>query len=880
MARPKVLIVAAVGALVVLGSVGPAPAQDARREEVTPEPPKAPILTRPPELLEGAQAIYPPEEQAAGREAHVPVRIALDATGQVTDVTVLTSAGPAFDAAATEAARRHRFRAAEFDGKPGPIVIETTIHFVLEVVEVAPPTSAPTGPAAAVPSGVVTGVVKERGSRRRLAGVAIGVEGAAIEAVSGPDGVFTLTGVPAGKPRLIAVATGFDRYRAPLELAVDETAEITIYLRPRGGNPYETVIDTEREPVEVTKRTITRRQMTSVPGTFGDPLRVIQNLPGLARSPYATGILIIRGSNPDDSGLYIDGHRVPLLFHFLGGPSILNAEFLDTIDLYPGGFPARFGRIHGGVISVGTRSTKTDGVHGAADVDLIDAGVYLRAPLGERVTLAISGRRSYIDQLLPSILPEPSAGETLVVVPVYYDWQGRLDVDLPGRDELSVLVLGSDDRLKVLQREADSMRTVDLESHIGFQRLIATYRTPLDGGLVLSISPAIGRDVVSFSGGTQTSVALENEVAGLRERIVGKLSKTLRLDTGIDLEWRRTSYDLLAAFADDIRPIGGGEIDIPPEQFQLIADAYQLGAYGELAWDVTSKLRLIPGLRADYMVLGGEPRATIDPRIVARYALAKPTTLKGYVGLFTQPPQPEAFDPRVGNPGLSLERAVHVGVGVEHKLDKVFSIDTELYALRRWDQAIFSREINRRDDGTYDPEYWSSEGSSDSIGLETILRHEITDHFYGWVSYTLSRSTTKRGTERERALTAFDQTHNLTTVGSYRFDNGVEAGLRFRLVSGRPETPFVGATYEADEDDYDPVSGGFRTARRPTFHQLDVRVEKGWLFDTWLIAAYLDVMNVYNAENPEATQWDYRFRDSAPLRGMPIVPTLGVRGQW
>ena len=35
-----------------------------------------------------------------------------------------------------------------------------------------------------------------------------------------------------------------------------------------------------------------------------------------------------------------------------------------------------------------------------------------------------------------------------------------------------------------------------------------------------------------------------------------------------------------------------------------------------------------------------------------------------------------------------------------------------------------------------------------------------------------------------------------------------------------------------------------------------------------------------DAENPEATQWDYRYRDSAPLRGLPIVPTLGVRGQW
>lgn len=866
---------------VVVGWSTAARAQDVRREEQTPDAAPAPVLTKPPELLEGAQPVYPPDEQAAGREAQVPVRISIDATGAVTDVAVITSAGAAFDAAAVEAARKYRFRPAELDGKPAAIAIETTIHFVLTEVE-APASQPTSGPAAGGPvaAGVVTGVVKERGSRRRLAGVTVGVEGSDAEAVSGPDGVFRLEGAPAGKLRLVAIGSGFDRLVRPLELAADETAEVVLYLRPRNGNPYETVIDTEREAVEVTRRTVTRRQMTTVPGTFGDPLRVIQNLPGLARSPYATGILIIRGSNPDDSGLYIDGHKVPLLFHFLGGPSILNAEFLDSIDLYPGGFPARFGRVHGGVISVGTRSTKTDGFHGSADVDLIDAGVYARTKIGERATLAISGRRSYIDQLLPFFLPEPDAGETLVVVPVYYDWQARLDVDLPGRDELSVLLIGSDDRLDVLSSGGEDMRTVDLESHIGFQRLIATYKTPLADRFTFSLSPAIGRDVVTFKGGQQTSVDLGNTVIDLRERIVGKISKNLRLDTGVDLEWRETRYDLLAAFADDIRPIGGGEIDIPPEQYQLSADAYQLGVYGELAWDVTSRWRLIPGLRGDYMILGGEPRWSIDPRLVARYKVAPKTTLKGYVGLFSQPPQPEAFDPRVGNPNLSLEHAVHVGVGVEHQLTKRLSIDTEVYALTRWSQAIFSREINRRPDGTYDPEYWASEGTSDSIGLETILRHEITDDFYGWISYTLSRSMMQRGAERERAFTAFDQTHNLTVVGSYRFKNGVEAGARFRLVSGRPETPFIGSTYVSDEDDYDPLSGGFRSARRPTFHQLDVRVEKSWLFDTWMIAAYLDVMNVYNAENPEATQWDYRFRDSAPVRGMPIVPTLGVRGQW
>src|SRR5207244_4842642 len=105
--------------------------------------------------------------------------------------------------------------------------------------------------------------------------------------------------------------------------------------------------------------------------------------------------------NPDDSGVFIDGHRVPLLYHFLGGPSVLNPQFLDSIDLYPGGFPARFGRAIGGIVEVNTRTTNTDGIHGAADIDLIDSSVYVRAPAGDNARFALAGRRSYVDTVLP-----------------------------------------------------------------------------------------------------------------------------------------------------------------------------------------------------------------------------------------------------------------------------------------------------------------------------------------------------------------------------------------------------------------------------------------------------------------------------------------------
>jgi hypothetical protein len=61
-------------------------------------------------------------------------------------------------------------------------------------------------------------------------------------------------------------------------------------------------------------------------------VRVIQSLPGAARSPFGTGVLIIRGANPEDSALYVDGIRVPIIYHLGGLESVVSADLIDAVD--------------------------------------------------------------------------------------------------------------------------------------------------------------------------------------------------------------------------------------------------------------------------------------------------------------------------------------------------------------------------------------------------------------------------------------------------------------------------------------------------------------------------------------------------------------------
>lgn len=894
------------GLLVVTGSfprdrglVSTAWAQEGAREAPPPPPPPAPPkVTKPPELLQAAAPEYPPAALEAGKQAVVKVRIHIDEAGTVSSVDVLEKVGDGFDEAAVAAALQYIFSPAELDGKPAPIAVETAINFVIEASEPDPAEPEPTGedPAATASDGPpnhagrmkdpvsLQGEVVERGTRSKLAGVIVSIAELGLDAVTGENGDFYFHGVPPGTYKILGVDDRFDRLERTITLEKREQVEVRLWMRPKGGNPYETIVEGARETLEVTRRTLRRQQLTSVPGTFGDPIRVIQSLPGVARTPFGLGLLLIRGSNPDDSGVFIDGHEVPQLFHFLGGPSILNAEMIDSIDLYPGGFPGRFGRHHGGVVAVETRSAASDGIHGSADVDFLDSGGYLRAPITKNLMVSVAGRRSYIDVFLPLVIQD----EGTVVVPVYYDYQGRLDWDLKSEGKASVTVLGSSDTLDVISDDPEDEESLNLNSAVRFLRVIGNYRRPVSRTLTLSMSPAYGVDSITFSGGQAeasgpfTSVDITQTALSYRMRVNGKLGQSgwaqrLTLDTGLDLLSRVTRYEALVPLNDDVR--NGNDIDVPPELTLRGAEQLSLGLYLDLGIDVTSRLRVVPSLRVDGHNLDGNLRSSVDPRISARYALGQGWTGKAYVGIFHQPPQPEAFDPEFGNPEIGLERGTHYGLGAEWKPTRMWSFDAEAYYISRDDVVVFENDYIQNDDGTFTPINFTNNGFRNAYGFEVLIRREVSSNAYGWLAYTFGKS----GQERDgggRTVSAFDQPHTLNAVASWKPGGGFELGARFRITSGRPETPVNDATYDADSGNYNGVRGEIRSRRTPTFHQLDVRVERTWLFNAWSIGAYLDVQNVYNNPNVEATRYDYRFRESASVTSIPILPTLGVRGQW
>ena len=68
--------------------------------------------------------------------------------------------------------------------------------------------------------------------------------------------------------------------------------------------------------------------------------------------------------------------------------------------------------------------------------------------------------------------------------------------------------------------------------------------------------------------------------------------------------------------------------------------------------------------------------------------------------------------------------------------------------------------------------------------------------------------------------------------------------------------------------------------RLPSFHQLDVRIDRKWVFEQFSATAYLDLLNVYNHENVEGTQSDYRSREIQIIPSLPILPVFGMSAEF
>jgi hypothetical protein len=801
---------------------------------VAPRPAAAAVLVAP-KLLSDPVVAYP---QGATGEARVVLALTINADGTVRQATASAPNEP-FSSQAAGAALGWKFAPATRNGAPVPskILFEVVFHAPAAPVEEPSPGSIADVPASAA-GGAAHGPARERPT-------------------------------PAGAEGRPADARGAAAH------AAEEPIEIVI----RGARP---------EPSRTV--TLSRAEVREIPGTFGDPFRAVEIMPGV--TPIISGLpyFFVRGAPPGDVGYFVDGIRVPQLFHVGVGPSVIHPGLVERVDLYPGGYPARFGRFAGGIVA-GETTEPVKRLHGEYNLRLFDAGAMAEAPFAnERGSVLLGGRYSYTAALLTLV-----SADTVVD---YWDYQARATYEPSDRDRVGVFAFGSYDYLgRVTPTETLTMFGTQ------FHRVDLRYdrRLAADGTLRWAVTGGLDRSQLLGDR------VLRDRIVGTRAEVAWRLAPGALLRAGTDLQV--DTYDM-EVDATDLGPSAVRASQLFPSRTDVA-----IGARADIVLAVRPGFEVTPGARLDMFGSQGQGAAAVDPRLGLRTRMSERAWLVSAMGLASQPPAFVVPLPGFQPGGLrgGLQHSVQESLGVEIDLGEgtiatatgfhnaFFNMSDPLGSMQREvggcppgsfpaDSLAGDRGAQpgggstacgpRFAPGTLGPDRSGGGGAAadsartsqvtrafetrtmgTSYGIELMLKRKLTSRLGGFVSYTLSRST--RSVGNRTFVASFDRTHVANAAIAYNLGRAWRAGTRVVFYTGLPKAP----------DPTDPEA-----TRLPAFFRLDLRLEKRWQLGerTW-ISAVAECMNATLSKEAVSTTCTLQGCETQTI-GPVTIPSLGVEG--
>jgi TonB family protein len=808
-----------------------------------------------------------PARRGAAHLVVLEITITMDGVPQ--DITIKDGAGEPWDSAVLSAARELRFEPATRGGEPLAVRVQLP-YSVGDPIAWQARKRRPIEGEARLQGIALNGQIVEMGTRKRLAGLTVILEGTKYSTITDADGNFVFKDLPRRKYTL--VVPGYDHEETKRIVRIP-TQNIRIRLKRKSNMRYRTVI--KGRTGDASRILIPMEQAREVAGSSGDPLKVIESLPGIARPAAAgpgAGQISVRGSAPEDTKFYIDGMPLFQLYHFGNLYSVIQDEWIRNIDFRPGGFSTEYGNATGGLLAVTLADIENDGIHGHIDINIYHTAALLSFPVGEDWSMGFALRRSYIDAVLGAVIPE-DAGFGLSVAPRYYDYQFRADYRPNDRFSLRLLSFGSDDLFSfVLDNPPDSDPSfTGFEFGRSFHQLQATMNYVIAPGLDLFAGLMSGYQLLNIVPG-EAGFSLAFCPLTLRSHISWRGIPKLELRGGVLATLQRYAVDLNIP-----APTKEGQIQLPlssQEWIQAQEEGYtgETGLWMEAKWLPIPELSIVGGLRFSAWI-GNFEEVALDPRLTIAWDILEDTRLTVSGGLNNQAPFPDETSKSVGSPHLTVESSAYSGIGIRQKIGDYLSIEG---------QGFYKHLYNlvSPTDEPYGGIPYDNNGSGYAVGGELLARWN-TEWFDGWVSYTLSRSRRTDQPGQEDRFFSYDQTHVLALVAGLKLPLGWRIGARFRLTSGNPFTPLEAGYYDATSDVYVPKPAGSPLSNRvPDFIALDLRVDKLWLFDDWRLKVYLEFQNATNQENVEFVNYneDYSKRDD--VNGLPIIPSFGMRASF
>ena len=604
-----------------------------------------------------------------------------------------------------------------------------------------------------------------------------------------------------------------------------------------------------------------------------DVFRTLQLLPGISGTDETSSGLAIRGSTPDQNLVLYDGFTLYHIDHFYGVYSAFNSDAIKNIQLYKGGFDARYGGRASSVIDITGKSGSLKPSLGVG-INLIGVNAVAEAPIGDKVRVLAAFRRSYTDIIQSNLYKDlfdnvvSSSIDDITenfpqfddIEPVFYfyDLNTKITYNPSQKDVLAFSFYNSKYNLFYQSRELlnDNLFT-ELEEETtwgntgGSLRWARQWNTGFYSNLYVARSnyfsdTRIGQNFGLLIPDTLVSSTIEqnNDVKDLTVKLDNEY--LIGNNSGIEFGALFTRNDVLLSsrFAD--------------QTFQALDQTGQQYAfYVQHNWTPTTKLEINLGLRSNYFDLND--KNYWEPRASVQYKVTDKLMLKTAAGLnhqfINRIVRQELFQSNpdfwIISEDLPEVEARQYVLGVQYENDH-FLFDVEAYYKFSDGIIEYIPRLSNFQQATQVSQNLYRIGDNTTRGIDILLEKK-KGKYTGWIAYTLSQSDNRfQGLNNNESFPSrLDQRHefkvvNMLSIGKW------DLALNWVYGSGKPYSVPSG-TYtltflDSAKQEFAAIDN-FNGNRLPDYHRMDFSATFNFSIGKGKAQTGLSIFNLYGREN-------------------------------
>ena len=629
-------------------------------------------------------------------------------------------------------------------------------------------------------------------------------------------------------------------------------------------------------------------QLQTLPELSDDPLRRVNHIPGVA-SLGLSAQTHVRGGDVDETLILFDGIELLQPYHLRNFNSVFSGVHpgtVDHIDVYTGGFPARYGGRMGAILDIGARQNLPEL---GAELQLspfataaVAYGSSARAEAdGQKREWLVAARRSNLTAVANRV--KASIGS-----PDYQDGLVEGSWQIENRT-FGIGALLYDDNAKLHETNkgvgaADESN--DRSRYVWLSGAKAGAQWTTRAVLHVADLEHNRRGMVNDPDVDESIGRIEDRShfrrIGLEQSLRWQRGDSWNFDTGYNLRFDTAEYRYQGrAKRGDLATILGVPTDFVRD-IDLHLWRTSLALYGSAKWQILDSLRAEFGARVE----GERDRGNgvndvaISPRVSIRYDVGPDTDVRVSLGRFRQ--AQGLYELQVADDETRLQRAQiadHAIIGLDQRFaNNKLRLHVEAFAKR-------TEHPKRRYENLFAAQQLVTELSPDRVqvvsqkarsrGVEMQLNVQPVPELGASLSYT--RAVAEERIAGVWAPRAWDQKDTLQasvlwTPAQWTIAAGVTWHSGWRITHLPPNLAAL-----------EPLAYRRNNDNLSDFYSVDVRVSRLWAWEHQSFLLFGDVTNLTNHHNIGAITYQFSNQDdNGPLlieheheRLFPIVPTIG-----